>query len=120
MLGVCLAVASSYILASSKKLKLTDAELAAILGHEMSHALREHSRERASTEQMKDVGIAVASSAAGLGDLGSAALNMAAQYTFTLPFSRTHETEADLIGRRADGARRIRSKGGYKRLGEDE
>ena len=81
-----------------EKLKLTDAELAAILGHEMSHALREHSRERASTEQMKDVGIAVASSAAGLGDLGSAALNMAAQYTFTLPFSRTHETEADLMG----------------------
>ena len=80
------------------KLKLTDAELAAIVGHEMSHALREHSREQASSDQLKNVGIFTVSQVAGLGDLGASALNMAAQYTFTLPFSRTHETEADLMG----------------------
>ena len=79
-------------------LKLTDPELAAVIGHEIAHALREHSREQASQDQLKNVGIFAVSQAAGLGDLGTAAINMAAQYTITLPFSRSHESEADLMG----------------------
>lgn len=79
-------------------LKLTDDELAAVIGHEIAHALREHSREQASQDQLKNVGIFAVSQAAGLGDLGTAAVNLAAQYTITLPFSRSHESEADLMG----------------------
>lgn len=79
-------------------LKLTDAELAAVIGHEIAHALREHSREQASQDQLKNVGIFAISQAAGLGDLGTAAINMAAHYTISLPFSRSHESEADLMG----------------------
>ena len=79
-------------------LKLTDAELAAVIGHEIAHALREHSREQASQDQLKNVGIFAVSQAAGLGDLGTAAVNMAAHYTISLPFSRSHESEADLMG----------------------
>ena len=79
-------------------LKLTDAELAAVIGHEIAHALREHSREQASQDQLKNVGIFAVSQVAGLGDLGTAAINMAAHYTISLPFSRSHESEADLMG----------------------
>lgn len=79
-------------------LSLNDAQLAAVMGHEIAHALREHSREQASSEAVTSAGLAVVSSLAGLGETGSALLNLASQYTITLPFSRRHETEADHIG----------------------
>ena len=81
-----------------KNLSLTNGELAAVMGHEIAHALREHSREQASTDMLKNVGIFAVSQAAGLGDLATGAINMAAQYTISLPFSRSHEREADHIG----------------------
>ena len=81
-----------------KRLDLTDAQLAAVMGHEMAHALREHSREQASTDQIKNIGIFAVAAAAGLGDAGAQALNLASEYTISLPFSRSHETEADHIG----------------------
>ncbi|WP_169999918.1 M48 family metallopeptidase [Campylobacter sp. RM9328] len=80
------------------KLSLNDAQIAAVVGHEIAHALREHSREQASHDQLKNIGIFAISQAAGLGDVGAQALNIATQYTITLPFSRSHETEADHIG----------------------
>lgn len=79
-------------------LNLTDAQLAAVLGHEIAHALREHSREQASSEAVKNAGLAVVSTVAGLSDTSSSLLSLATQYTITLPFSRKHETEADHIG----------------------
>lgn len=79
-------------------LKLTDAELAAIIGHEMAHALREHSREQASNDQLKNLGIFAVSQTTGIGDSGAQLAQIAAHYTLTLPFSRSHETEADIIG----------------------
>ena len=42
--------------------------------------------------------MSVISQAAGLGDVGATVVNTAAQYALTLPFSRGHESEADLIG----------------------
>lgn len=81
-----------------EKLHLNDDELAAVMGHEIAHALREHSREQASQDQIKNIGIWATSQFLGLGDLGTAALNLATQYTISLPFSRSHETEADKIG----------------------
>lgn len=81
-----------------KNLSLTDAQIAAVMGHEIAHALREHSREQASTDQLKNIGIFAVSTAAGLGDTATGLINLATQYTISLPFSRSHETEADHIG----------------------
>ena len=75
----------------------SDDELAAVLGHEMAHALREHSREQISQQMAAQVGLSVLSAVTGVsaaGDLGAALTNV----MFTLPNSRTHESEADLIG----------------------
>lgn len=79
-------------------LDLNDAQLAAVMGHEIAHALKEHSREQASQDQLKNAGISVVSQAAGLNEAASGALTIAAQYTITLPFSRSHEKESDHIG----------------------
>ncbi len=81
-----------------KSLDLTDAQLAAVMGHEIAHALREHSRERASQEQIKAAGLSAVSAVAGLDETKAGLLALAAQYTISLPFSRSHETEADHIG----------------------
>lgn len=80
------------------KLSLTDGELAAIIGHEMAHALREHSRESASTAMITNLGVSVVSAVAGLGSLGADTLGAASKYALTLPFSRDHERQADAIG----------------------
>lgn len=81
-----------------EQLQATDAELAAVIGHEISHALREHSRERISrayAEQLALAGIAVATGAT------DATMQLASQVsavTFQLPHSREQEAEADRIG----------------------
>ena len=80
------------------KLNLTDAQLAAVMGHEIAHALREHGREQASTNQLVGVGILAIATAAGLGSVGITALGIATQFSISMPFSRQHETEADRIG----------------------
>lgn len=80
------------------KLQLTDDELAAVIGHEISHALREHSREQISQEVAKQSGIALVGALAGL-DRGTVDMvGRASQLVLTLPFSRRMETEADVMG----------------------
>lgn len=81
-----------------EKLQLTDAELAAIMGHEIAHSLREHARERVSQEMATGLAIGVAGAALGLGDIGQGLANAVAKVTFTLPHNRTQETEADRLG----------------------
>jgi predicted Zn-dependent protease len=79
-------------------IKTTDAELAAVIGHEISHALREHSRERLSrayAEQMVLAGVAVAT---GAGDSVMGLASQISAVTFQLPHSREQEAEADRIG----------------------
>lgn len=78
------------------KLKITDDELAAVIGHEISHALREHARERMSRAMPVAIGAQVLGAVYGQGasDLG----NMFGQAMFVLPNSRENEQEADRIG----------------------
>ena len=79
------------------KLNPTDDELAAVMGHEIAHALREHGRERASEQMAQQIGVSVLSTALGLGDLGAQLTQTVLDVTFALPHSRTLETEADRI-----------------------
>jgi predicted Zn-dependent protease len=81
-----------------EKLSLTDDELAAIMGHEISHSLREHARERISQEQASGLLVGIGGALLGLGDIGQGLANAVAQVTFTLPHSREQETEADRLG----------------------
>ena len=80
-----------------EKLKLTDAEVAAVMGHEIAHALREHGRERASQQVATNTVIGVGAAILGVGGAADLA-SLAAEVTLNLPNSRTQETEADRIG----------------------
>lgn len=80
------------------KLDLSDAEIAAILGHEIAHALREHARERVSKSMVTGLGVSVAGALLGVGAVGQDLMSKVAQVSFELPNSREHETEADRMG----------------------
>lgn len=83
----------------------TEAGLAAVLGHEVVHALARHGAERMSQGQLTNAALQVAEAAAGVSGGGGmvsqaamAALGAGAQVGVLLPFSRKHESEADYIG----------------------
>lgn len=79
------------------QLKLSEDEIATVMGHEVAHALREHARERMGKNTATNVGASLLSSALGLGQLGQTVTNYGAQL-LTLQFSRSDESEADLVG----------------------
>jgi len=87
-----------------RKLNATDDELAAVIGHEISHALREHGRERMSTaavQQLGLIGLAAYISKKNKRNRTDAtmqAVSLGATLFFALPNSRTQEKEADAIG----------------------
>jgi predicted Zn-dependent protease len=81
-----------------QKLNLTDDEIAAVMGHEIAHALREHARERISRQMGTQMAVGIAGALFGIGQLGQGLGNMVADVTLNLPNSRLHETEADRIG----------------------
>jgi predicted Zn-dependent protease len=81
-----------------EKLQATDAELAAVIGHEIAHALREHARERASEQVTSGLLLQGAVLLAGGGRAALDMAQLAYQVTVGLPHSRLHETEADRIG----------------------
>ena len=81
-----------------EQLKLTDDELAAILGHEMAHALREHSREQISQSVATDFTLNIGAALLGLGAGTANLAQVGADLMLKLPNSRAHETEADRIG----------------------
>jgi len=83
----------------------TEAGLAAVMGHEVVHALARHGAERMSQGQLTNAGLQVVGAAAGaaggggmLGQAAMAALGVGAQVGVLLPFSRKHESEADYVG----------------------
>jgi predicted Zn-dependent protease len=79
-------------------LQLSDDEAAAIMGHEIAHALLEHGRARMSEQVLKNLGVGVAASLLNLGQVSTSLLSQAATVAVSLPFSRRHETDADLVG----------------------
>ena len=83
----------------------TEAGLAAIMGHEVIHALAQHGAERMSQGLVAQVGMSAAaillSTQGGnpaLGQLGMQAMGLGVQAGVLLPFSRKHESEADYVG----------------------
>lgn len=78
-------------------LKLTDDEVAMVMGHEIAHALREHARERMGKNAATGLGANLLSQVLGLGDIGQTVTQYGAQL-LTLKFGREDESEADLVG----------------------
>jgi predicted Zn-dependent protease len=79
------------------QLKLTEDEIAMVMGHEMAHALREHARERMAKGTLTSVGANVLVQVLGMGQVGQALTGYGAQL-LSLKFSRSDESEADLVG----------------------
>jgi predicted Zn-dependent protease len=76
-------------------------QLAAVIGHEVSHVLAQHSNERLSQSQVANMGMAAADSIlknSATKAPAMAALGMGVQYGVLMPYSRAHETEADVLG----------------------
>jgi Zn-dependent protease with chaperone function len=79
------------------QLKLTDDEVAMVMGHEIAHALREHGRERAGKAAATQGALSIGSTLLGLGNTGRAMAGAGANL-LSLKFGREDETEGDLIG----------------------
>ena len=84
------------------KLQLTDQEVAMVMGHEIAHALREHARERmgksAATHGIARLAGALASSYFGIDGRITDGIASGGANLLTLEFSRSDESEADLVG----------------------
>lgn len=84
------------------KLKLSDDEVAMVMGHEIAHALREHARERmgksAVTHGAARIGGAIAAGVFGIDPRLTDGLARGGANLLTLEFSREDESEADLVG----------------------
>lgn len=78
-------------------------QLASVMGHEIAHVIANHGNERVSGQIATQAGLDLASAVLGATDDSNnamilAGLGLGVQYGITLPFSRSHESEADLIG----------------------
>jgi predicted Zn-dependent protease len=81
----------------------TEAALAVVLGHEISHALLNHGQQRMSADLLQQLGaVGLAVGTAGFSpemqSIAMAAYGVGSQLGGTLPFSRSHESEADHYG----------------------
>ncbi|MBF0135824.1 MAG: M48 family metallopeptidase [Magnetococcus sp. DMHC-1] len=81
----------------------SDAGLAAVMGHEIAHAVANHGNERMSQQLVVELGSTVLSSSLGALSPGqqemfNSAFGLGVKYGAMLPFSRVHETEADRMG----------------------
>ena len=80
-------------------------QVAAVMGHELAHVIAKHGNERVSDQLAAQAGLTIAAIALGTSTTSEdnkalilAGLGLGVQYGVILPFSRTHESEADLIG----------------------
>lgn len=78
-------------------------QLGAIIGHEVGHVIEHHSNERMSASKLQNMGLAAATTAAGFTDMENkelwiAGLGIGLQYGVIMPYSRSHESEADIVG----------------------
>jgi predicted Zn-dependent protease len=80
-------------------------QVATVMGHELAHVIAQHGNERVSDQLAAQTGLAIAAVALGSSSTSDdnkklilAGLGLGVQYGVILPFSRTHESEADLIG----------------------
>lgn len=81
-----------------RQLALNDNEIAVVMGHEISHALREHSREQVSQAIAAQTTISIGAALLGLGQGSAELANTAYQALIATKFSRVDESEADRIG----------------------
>jgi predicted Zn-dependent protease len=84
-----------------ERLNVTDDELAAVMGHEIAHALREHARERIGRQMAAQTGTAIGAVALEIFTgirLDPNLTGTVSQAVFVLPNSREAEQEADRIG----------------------
>ncbi|MGH8107342.1 MAG: M48 family metallopeptidase [Arenimonas sp.] len=81
-------------------------ELAAVIGHEIAHVVSQHANERVSQQTLTGLVLQGAGSYAdgktssNNSKLLMAGLGLSAQMGVLLPFSRKHETEADILGQK--------------------
>lgn len=82
------------------QLKLTDAEIAAIMGHEMTHALEEHSKSKAGATTLTNMAVSIGKSYAGnqFGSQAADVVDLSGKYGIGLPYSRNLESKADKGG----------------------
>ena len=80
------------------RLGLTDDEIAVVMGHEIAHALREHSREQLSNALAAQTAIGVGAALLGLPSGSSDVAGLAYETLVATKFSRDDESEADRIG----------------------
>ncbi|WP_299688161.1 M48 family metallopeptidase [uncultured Vibrio sp.] len=79
-------------------------QLATVIGHEVAHVLADHSNERLSQSQLANTGLSITNVALGSSEysqyqsLTMAALGLGVQYGVMLPYGRTQESEADIVG----------------------
>jgi predicted Zn-dependent protease len=80
------------------KIALSDQEIAIVIGHEIAHALREHSREQVSQAMAAQTAIDIGASLLGLGAATSSMASSGYQALVASKFSRNDESESDRIG----------------------
>lgn len=81
-----------------EKIQPTDDELAQVMGHEIAHALANHSAEKMSVKMASSLGVAAVGIFADNKAIATSGAALAAVYAVNMPNSRTAETEADRIG----------------------
>ncbi|PMK03222.1 M48 family metallopeptidase [Vibrio sp. 10N.261.55.A7] len=86
------------------KVAVNQDQLATVIGHEIAHVLADHSNERLSQAQLANAGLQVTNIALGSSEYAEyksmtmAALGVGVQYGVILPYGRTQESEADIVG----------------------
>ncbi len=81
-----------------RQLNLSEDEVAVVMGHEIAHALREHSRAQVSQAIAAQTAIGVGAALFGLGQSSADIAGIGYQALIATRFSRTDENEADRIG----------------------